>query len=275
MLGSIDFAKRIIGSARTVSEQTMPAVATSDSADGVVTVAVGKPLEDPDGNPVPVFDEDGNEVGQDMDNKSEVANIGRVDKDDPVVMAGGIVTGTPGWGDSVPNSLVQGGDSIKILDTGDMETLVASFSGDGLVMYGFGVPFIRLYDDGLQGLSVSGSVLGEVKFVDGIELVSDLVAIHGNASFQGDVSMPSKMQSGAIGAANVTAGSYLDTEISFDTSFQSAPNVTVGLVGGAQTVGVGQCSVGAVNVTKNGFTLRRYNAFTSDRTFGASWIATV
>ncbi|MBQ0161414.1 MAG: H-type lectin domain-containing protein [Bacteroidales bacterium] len=269
---NIEFAKRLLGGDAQSSVTQTTATAFTDSASGAVVVIVGEPLEDLDGNPVPVFDEDGNEVGQDMDNKSEVANIGRVEKDEPVVMAGGIVTGAPGWGDTIPSNIVQDENSITIV--ADDGTPLATFDTGGIRIFHFGALSLSLYEEGIVGY-FNGVEVGRVSFINGVDITPNdrnSMSVHGNSSFDGIVSMPKKIQAGTVSVETVAASNIREVPITFDEQFSEAPAVIVTLES-PQTQYIGNCTAYAHNRTSTGFTLRIANNYTNTRDLGASWVA--
>ena len=72
---------------------------------------------------------------------------------------------------------------------------------------------------------------------------------------------------------SVAAGTTATISVSFGKTFGKAPTVVASLFS-SQTTGLGQCSVSVYNITTTGFSLRLTNGYSSDRTLGATWIAT-
>ena len=69
------------------------------------------------------------------------------------------------------------------------------------------------------------------------------------------------------------ANSYADEAVVFDTPFAATPTVIVSSRSTSTGVGSGNTSLAAINATKNGFTIRLFNADNTSRSPGVSWVA--
>jgi hypothetical protein len=73
--------------------------------------------------------------------------------------------------------------------------------------------------------------------------------------------------------ANISANTATNITVSFSKTFATAPQVVAGLKGTLTAANTGNVAVSASNVTTTGFTLRCYNASSSQKTIYVSWIA--
>lgn len=314
---NIEFAKNLLSGDSNLASLGVTATAHRDSDNGSVVVAVGEQLVDHNGDYVPEYDEDGNEVGV-LGNTSEVGNIGSVQDGDAVNMVNGYVVGTFGGGDLADENTEAAAksatDYIEMRDDGmwikfpdskyavridnnsvdimgpnpmatEPEFVEHTVIGD-TVNLGNDIVSTALTQGSLQvkqhavaqGAYTSTYTYNgiNVSYTDKSGNVVNVRYVPGGMTLDGfTVLSKSNVKTGAITASNVPKESYVDDQITFSPPLPSAPIVVAGLLPGTQTIGIGSCDAAALNVTKDGFTLRRYNAYTSDRTFGARWIAVV
>ena len=93
------------------------------------------------------------------------------------------------------------------------------------------------------------------------------------AESMGDIRAELTTLSGVETARTVSAGSSETINVIFEKPFRQVP-VVVATMTSAQTVGTDLCSVRVWSITTTGFTIGIQNGYTSDRTLGATWIAT-
>lgn len=82
----------------------------------------------------------------------------------------------------------------------------------------------------------------------------------------------SRIETGSENVVNVASGSTQTIDVAFAEAFPSVPNVIACLFS-SQTTGMGECSASIYMITKNGFSLRLTNNYSSTRSLGARWLA--
>lgn len=80
-------------------------------------------------------------------------------------------------------------------------------------------------------------------------------------------------ETGTIGSTSVAANNYTDVSVSFSKSFSRVPKVIVSLVSESTAGAIGSLEVSAISVTKTGCKIRIFNAGSSNRAPGATWVA--
>lgn len=96
-----------------------------------------------------------------------------------------------------------------------------------------------------------------------------------NQILQGLIERSVELDGGWTSMPIVEAGSYVDQSIPFNKEFSAIPNVVVSLMGRSTSGRTGSvsCAVLSGTITKTGFTVRLWNADTTDRNPGVTWIA--
>lgn len=92
-----------------------------------------------------------------------------------------------------------------------------------------------------------------------------------NARFHGRIFAPDHAQRGFVQPSAMTAGEQKSVTVTFDESFDIAPNVTVTLF--SQSGYIGNVSVSVYDTSSTGFKMRIENLNNSSVTVGANWIA--
>lgn len=82
------------------------------------------------------------------------------------------------------------------------------------------------------------------------------------------------IERGSVGqSTTVPAGGYADVPVTFGRAYDSTPTVVVGLQSTSSAAAIGQISVAVTAVSATGFTARLFNAGSTDRSPGFTWIA--
>ena len=93
------------------------------------------------------------------------------------------------------------------------------------------------------------------------------------AESMGDIRAELTTLSGTEAARSVSAESSITIQVLFEKPFKYTPTV-VATMTSSQTIGTALCSVRVWDVSTTGFTIGIQNGYSSDRTLGATWIAT-
>ena len=81
------------------------------------------------------------------------------------------------------------------------------------------------------------------------------------------------IESGKTSTVSVAANSYVDYEVSFSDEMPNIPDVVVSIISSSTAAAIGSIAVSAINVTKEGFTVRIFNAGSATRIPAVSYIA--